>query len=413
MPNNSSNSLSLFKRLSYKQAKLVMLMALALGFLFSFLQIYLDYFNVQDKSEITIQQIFNSTKQPAAQAAYTFDSVLAEEVVKGLFNYQPIYRIVLLESTQHEQLAMLDRDLSVSSWRWLSNLLFGANKFYNIELFVQEEQYGILQVSVDTHLLAAGFLERSLIVLLSGLIRNVLLALFLLYLFHVIVTKPLFQIATTLITIDPNNPEKLRLPCPTGHVEDELGQLVISTNKLLSSIDERTTERENILYNLKVTKEAFSRFVPREFLSLLNKKNVVDVQLGDQIEKEMTVLFSDIRGFTSLSEKMTPQENFNFINAYLSQMAPIIAQHHGFIDKYIGDAIMALFPTDAEEALNASIAMLKTLTTYNKILQKNNLAPINIGIGLNTGRLMLGTVGGKNRMDGTVISDAVNLASRI
>jgi class 3 adenylate cyclase len=127
----------------------------------------------------------------------------------------------------------------------------------------------------------------------------------------------------------------------------------------------------------------------------------------------MSILFADIREFTSLSEKMSPQENFDFINAYLSQMAPIIAQYHGFIDKYIGDAIMALFPVNADDAVKAAIAMLKQLAAYNQERQESGLEAIAIGIGLNTGLLMLGTVGGENRMDGTVISDAVNLASRI
>jgi DNA-binding response OmpR family regulator len=158
--------------------------------------------------------------------------------------------------------------------------------------------------------------------------------------------------------------------------------------------------------------KAYERFVPHQFLSLLDKKSILDIQLGNQVEKEMTIMFADIRGFTSLSEKMAPQENFNFINAYLSQMEPIIAQHNGFIDKYIGDAIMALFPT-TDDAVRGSIAMLKKLIDYNQERARANSQPINIGIGLNTGPLMLGTVGGKNRMDGTVISDAVNLASRV
>jgi class 3 adenylate cyclase len=153
--------------------------------------------------------------------------------------------------------------------------------------------------------------------------------------------------------------------------------------------------------------------VPSEFLSLLNKKSILDVRLGDQVEEEITVMFSDIRGFTPLSEQMSPQENFNFINSYLSQMGPIIRDYHGFIDKYIGDAIMALFPTDADEAVQASIAMLKQLEHYNQGRQRAGYQPIQIGIGLNTGMLMLGTVGEQDRMDGTVISDAVNLASRI
>ena len=110
---------------------------------------------------------------------------------------------------------------------------------------------------------------------------------------------------------------------------------------------------------------------------------------------------------------MTPQENFNFINSYLSRMSPIIQKHQGFIDKYIGDAIMALFPTNADDAVQCSLTMLRTLKDYNKGRKRAGYPPIHIGIGLNTGSLMLGTVGDQHRMDGTVISDAVNLAARV
>jgi len=158
--------------------------------------------------------------------------------------------------------------------------------------------------------------------------------------------------------------------------------------------------------------DAYERFVPHQFLSLLDKKSAIDIHLGDQVEKEMTILFSDIRGFTSLSEKMSPQENFNFINAYLSRMEPIIHEYHGVIDKYIGDAIMALFPNSADDAVRAAISMLKNLENYNLTINSKQ-PPLKIGIGIHTGQLMLGTVGGEDRMDGTVISDAVNLASRV
>lgn len=164
------------------------------------------------------------------------------------------------------------------------------------------------------------------------------------------------------------------------------------------------------LHNLNI---AYSRFVPHEFLKFLNKESIVDINLGDQVEKEMTIMFSDIRDFTSLSEKMTPEDNIDFINTYLGQMEPIIHQYQGIIDKYIGDAIMVLFPSNADDALKSAIAMLKTLTEYNQILQYTKFDMISIGIGLHTGKLMLGIVGGRNRMDSTVISDAVNLASRI
>jgi two-component system sensor histidine kinase ChiS len=166
------------------------------------------------------------------------------------------------------------------------------------------------------------------------------------------------------------------------------------------------------LYLSKIT-QAYSRFVPREFLHLLKKDSIVEVELGDQVEQHMSVLFADIRDFTSLSEQMTPQENFRFINSFLSRMEPAIAEHHGFIDKYIGDAIMALFSQGADDALQAAISMLLRLQAYNEERAIYGKQPIELGIGINTGQLMLGTVGGQNRMDSTVISDTVNVAARI
>ena len=159
--------------------------------------------------------------------------------------------------------------------------------------------------------------------------------------------------------------------------------------------------------------DAYGRFVPHQFLNLLGYESIIDVNLGDQVQQEMSVLFADIRDFTTLSETMTPQENFNFINAYLSRMEPAITSNNGFIDKYIVDAIMALFSDFADDAVKAGIAMLNILTNYNEDRQRVGYIPIQIGIGINSGSLMLGTVGGKSRMDSTVISDAVNLASRI
>ncbi|MEM0979930.1 MAG: response regulator [Cyanobacteria bacterium P01_H01_bin.58] len=179
----------------------------------------------------------------------------------------------------------------------------------------------------------------------------------------------------------------------------------ISKNELLARL--RTHIR------LAKINQAYSRFVPREFLQFLNKESIIDVELGDQVEQHMSVLFADIREFTNLSEQMTPEDNFRFINAFLSRMEPAIAENRGFIDKYIGDAIMALFSQGADDALQASIAMLGRLELYNQKRIASRRMPISIGIGINTGCLMLGTVGGSNRMDSTVISDTVNVAARI
>ena len=157
---------------------------------------------------------------------------------------------------------------------------------------------------------------------------------------------------------------------------------------------------------------AFERFVPKRFLSLLGKESIVEVQLGDHVEREMSVLFADIRFFTALSEQMSPRENFQFLNSYLQRIEPVVEDHNGIIDKYIGDAIMALFE-DSDDAVAAAIAMLAELEEYNLGRARAGYLPIRLGIGINHGSLMLGTIGSSGRMEGTVISDAVNLASRI
>ncbi|MDM8566865.1 response regulator [Candidatus Halobeggiatoa sp. HSG11] len=164
---------------------------------------------------------------------------------------------------------------------------------------------------------------------------------------------------------------------------------------------------------LSLVNIAYSNFVPLEFLKLLEKDSIVDVRLGDHVQKKMTVLFADIRSFTTLSESMSPKENFEFINDYLGRVSPIIRKYNGFIDKYIGDAIMALFPEQVNDAVQASIEIHKQLILFNQERKQQVKQQVNIGIGIHIGSLMLGTIGEKKRMEGTVISDAVNLASRL
>ena len=187
---------------------------------------------------------------------------------------------------------------------------------------------------------------------------------------------------------------------------DEIGRLAFSLNTMAQTIQDYAGRLESLL-------SAYSRFVPKKFLQFLKKESILDVQLGDQIQKEMTILFADIRSFTALSESMTPRENFNFINSYLGRVGPTIRHHSGFIDKYIGDGIMALFPGEPDDAVMASIDMLKAVEEYNKHRKTAGYQPIRIGVGIHCGLLMLGTIGEDERMDGSVISDAVNLCSRL
>ncbi|NVJ84818.1 MAG: adenylate/guanylate cyclase domain-containing protein [Algoriphagus sp.] len=157
------------------------------------------------------------------------------------------------------------------------------------------------------------------------------------------------------------------------------------------------------------TNESLKRFIPREFLKLLGKNEIVDVQLGDAVSKDMTVLFADVRNFTSLSEGLSSKETFEFVNRLLTRTDPIIRKNQGFIDKYIGDAVMALFANKPDNAIQAALELQQEVKNNNLLSNQK----IGIGVGIHYGNLILGTVGSKYRMDGTVISDAVNTASRI
>jgi class 3 adenylate cyclase/HAMP domain-containing protein len=183
---------------------------------------------------------------------------------------------------------------------------------------------------------------------------------------------------------------------------DEIGELTLGFNRMNDQLDDYFTRINRL-------NQAYYQFVPEQFLRILGKDRIEEVKLGDQVQREMTLLFSDIRRFTAITEQMTPQESFTFINQYLGAMEPAITESGGFIDKFIGDAIMALFDSDGSGALAAAIAMQRRLREHNKGAGEQ----IQTGIGIHTGMLMLGLVGGAGRMDGTVISDAVNLASRL
>ncbi|GAB4438559.1 MAG: guanylate cyclase [Turneriella sp.] len=194
-------------------------------------------------------------------------------------------------------------------------------------------------------------------------------------------------------------------------------EVILLSLALADRINQLKKEKEKLqleaLERQKLLTDSYSRFFPRRILDLLNRDSVEHIQLGDAAQFEMTVLFADIRGFTTLSERMSPEDNFRFLNSYLKRVGPIIRENNGFIDKYIGDGIMALFPEQAKSALDSAIKMQATVRKYNHHRMRSGYDPIRIGIGIHKGPLMVGTVGEAERMDGTVISDAVNLAARI
>jgi class 3 adenylate cyclase/HAMP domain-containing protein len=203
-----------------------------------------------------------------------------------------------------------------------------------------------------------------------------------------------------------------------GH--DEVGDLTTAFRQMVSDLRSSREQIEAYTQLLQSEKDAFFRFVPTQFLQLLGRDSPVAIQLGDSSPRTMSVLFSDIRSFTELAEFLDAQNVFGFLNEYLARMEPPIQNHGGFVDKFLGDGIMALFEdehhgegTSSDRAVRAAVEMRRQLMDYNRYRAARGLDSVRIGVGLHTGSLVLGTVGSPQRLNTTVVGDTVNLASRL
>lgn len=214
------------------------------------------------------------------------------------------------------------------------------------------------------------------------------------------------------------------------YLPSELPVIMVTANGQLQGVVEGLTvgandylakpfHKEELLARIKTQLDlnrifrVTGRFVPLEFLKAIDKDRITDVNLGDFKEQKVTVMFSDIREYTTLAEQMTPEENFRFVNALNGRMGPIILRHQGFINQYLGDSIMAIFPRHPGNAVRAAVEMHLQLIEYNEHRISKGRKILKIGVGLHTGSLIMGIIGDTHRMDAATISDSVNTASRI
>lgn len=149
--------------------------------------------------------------------------------------------------------------------------------------------------------------------------------------------------------------------------------------------------------------QAFARFVPQQLLTLLGRGDATQAGLGDQIQREMTVVFVDLRAFTSRAEQQSPAATFDYLNAYFAAIVPEIHGNGGVVDKYLGDGLMALFPDAPASAVRAALG----------VVERSRELGAGVGVGVHLGAVTLGLVGAAGRMESTVVSDAVNIAARI
>lgn len=176
--------------------------------------------------------------------------------------------------------------------------------------------------------------------------------------------------------------------------------------KNIREIQEREAELQRI-------NEASRKFVPHDFIRLLGRESIQDIMLGDQVEKEVTVMFIDIRDYTTFSEGMTPEENFRFLNTYIGRVGSVINEHGGMIMSFLGDGILALFLDGTQQALQAAVAIQKNMHNYNGQRHAQSRRHIQLGIGMHHGPLIMGILGNERRQEANLVSDTVNTASRM
>lgn len=190
--------------------------------------------------------------------------------------------------------------------------------------------------------------------------------------------------------------------------DDEIGDLTLAFNQMAKGLK----EKEQI-------KDAFRRYVSHQVAEEIFKNPDKYIETLKGARRKVTVLFADIRGFTPLTERLPPEEVVFLLNEVLTNMTNVIFKYEGTIDKFIGDCIMAVFgapiihPDDTNRAINAAVAIQKTIAAMNQGLKMTGKEEIKIGIGINTGEVVVGNIGAKERLDYTVIGDSVNLASRL
>ena len=197
-----------------------------------------------------------------------------------------------------------------------------------------------------------------------------------------------------------------------GRITD--GAITIGKSKQFQKIED-SLERINYNYKekenrVKQTNLEAQKFIPKQFLKFLGKGSITELELGNQVQKKATTLFCDLLSSTSVSRTLSLEENFNFINSYLNVISPLVRKYDGFVDKYMGDGILAVFPR-AERAIDCAHAIIRAIEVKNK--SQKDLPKVDTKIAINTGDIIFGIVGEEERKAPTVISDVVNLASKI
>lgn len=227
------------KRLSFRLTRDTVLLAMALGLVLNMVQVTLDFFSARESMENEVRALIEISHSPASQIAYNIDVRLAEELLDGLLRHPATIDARIVDNDGHT-MAAASESSPTSPYRWISDALFGANRTFSDQLKVKQLEdlpLGTLNVTIDTYHYGLLFLKRASYTLVSGFFKSLILSCALLGIFYFILTRPMMNVVNALSRVQVESPEKVRLPIPVNHQEDEIGAMVGIINQHLTTID--------------------------------------------------------------------------------------------------------------------------------------------------------------------------------
>ncbi|MGH8441627.1 MAG: putative bifunctional diguanylate cyclase/phosphodiesterase [Nevskiaceae bacterium] len=290
-------------RLSFRLLITCMVCAAIVGIGLSAGQIVLDARNQSAEIDRNTEQVLAMLRQPAAEAAYNLDPVLAHQVLDGLARYESLSGAILV-AYPSDELAIWQRDTQPSRLRAVTNAIFGAERRHVLPLQVEStpDAVGELRVQVDTYPAGRAFLIRAAVVVLAGILRSLVLALALAAIFYVWLTRPLSHMVETLSNVDPQAPQRMRLPTIKGHERDELGSWIESANRLLQSIEDHIARREKAEAKAEYLQQ-FDRLTDLPNRTLFYDRLDQAIRRARPEGRHVAVLMCDVRDFQHINDQ--------------------------------------------------------------------------------------------------------------
>jgi class 3 adenylate cyclase/HAMP domain-containing protein len=360
---------------------------------------------MEDAAKLAVQNFSRALLRSDTQAIFALDTEGNLAMNVGPVLPSPEERALLRSLVNGNSREFLTVKIE-NKTRVAYTIMFAPFSWY---IFVTEERsqfYGAVEQIFRT----------SLYILLGALIVGVLLMVSM----AMYLTKPIEMVVATMRHIIDSNSLTEEVPV---YYKDEIGQLSATFNYMLKTLAEAYEQIKHYAFDTAVARKremkirnVFQLYVPNDVIEgvFVNPERML---VGNN--QEIAILFSDIRSFTTISERMAPDDLVNSLNRYFSIMVNVIMDRNGVVDKYIGDAIMAIFgapvahANDALAAVLAGLEMMSALNQFNQLQTKLGAPEFHIGVGINYGIVTVGNIGCDKKMNYTVIGDAVNLASRL